>query len=129
MFIALSLHVTSTCTCSSLLTLGHPSQTLDLPGPLIAIHLVTELESRGLAFDWNLMENLTRMHSSRMCTTHSLPQVGVSVRGGSLVQGVSVQGGLCPGGSLETCENITLPQTSFAGGKYLSSNAMTHCSA
>ena len=41
-----------------------------------------------------------------------------------LCLGVSVQegGGLCPGGSLSMgvsvrCENITLPQTSFAGGK------------
>ena len=41
--------------------------------------------------------------------------MGVSVRE------VSVQGDLCLGGGLyqkDTCENITLSQTSFAGGNY-----------
>ena len=79
-----------------------------------------------------------------MCTNHSLlyrgslsrvvSVWGVSVQGVS-VQIVSVHGGLCPeeslsGGSLfgglcqvdpcgqtDTCENITLPETSFAGDK------------
>ena len=59
---------------------------------------------------------------------------GFSVQGVSLLTGCICPGGLCTGGSLssrvsvretpsnyeqtDACENITLPQTSFAGGKY-----------
>ena len=55
------------------------------------------------------------------------PEVGgssVSVQGGLCQGGVSVQGGLFQGDPLSPCgqtdtrENITLPQTSFAGGNY-----------
>ena len=83
------------------------------------------------------------MHSSRMCTAHSLPYGGSLSGGGGEV---SVHGGLCPEGSLtrgvsvqgisvqeeslsgrppspvnrmtDRCKNITLPQTLFAGGRY-----------
>ena len=56
--------------------------------------------------------------------------VGVSVQLGSLSRGGNLcPGGLCPEGGLcqgdppvdrmtDACENITLPQTSFANGKY-----------
>ena len=64
-----------------------------------------------------------------LCPAGSLSRGSLS-GGGSLsrglsVQGVSIQGGLCPGESVSretprgqtgACENITLPQTSFAGG-------------
>ena len=76
------------------------------------------------------------MHSSRMHTARSLPyregslskkslsrgslSRGCLFRGESLSRGVSV-GGVCqvdplPRGQTNACENITLPQTSFAGG-------------
>ena len=51
----------------------------------------------------------TRMHSSRMRNARSLPY-----RGG-LCQGVPLPP---PRGQTDTCEIITLPQTSFAGGNY-----------
>ena len=79
------------------------------------------------------------MHSSRMRAAHSLPYgTGLCPRGvsvqlglcpsevsvyGTSVQGISVQGGLCPRGTpppcgqTDACENITLSQSSFAGGK------------
>ena len=86
------------------------------------------------------------MHSGGMCTVHPLFTVrGCFCPGRGLCPGVSVQGCLCPGGSLSRgslcplegsvsgglclgdwlppvnrmthrCKNITLPQTSFAGG-------------
>ena len=68
------------------------------------------------------MQLKTRIHSSRMRTAHSLPYGGVSVQG-SLSRGISVQEGLCllrptPPVNRMThrCTNITLPQSSFAGG-------------
>ena len=69
------------------------------------------------------------MHSSRIRTARSLPYRevcvrgwGVSVQGGSLSKGVSVQErGLCQEDPVnrktDRCKNIILPQTSFAGGK------------
>ena len=81
----------------------------------------------------------TRMYSSRMCTTrccsypqHALLPGGCTCTGGVPAQGgvpagggVSAQGYTCPGTSPPWTEflthatgNITLPQTSFAGGNY-----------
>ena len=83
------------------------------------------------------------MNSSRMRTVRCLLYGGgMGLCLGVSIQGVSVQGGLCPGqtlsrrvsvwgvsvrgflsgrlpppcGQTDTCENITLSQTSFAGG-------------
>ena len=53
----------------------------------------------------------TRMHSSGMRTVRSLPY-----RGGSLSRG-GLPGQRPPCGQTDTSENITLPQTSFAGDK------------
>ena len=63
----------------------------------------------------------TRMYSSRVRTARSLP-LGASVHGGylymgmSLPRGVSVRETSSPCGQTDICENIALPQTSFAGG-------------
>ena len=72
----------------------------------------------------------TRIHSSRRRTARfSGHLLGVSAQG----DGVCLVGGVCPGdvcpggclpggsatlpcGQTDACENITLPQTSFAGG-------------
>ena len=61
------------------------------------------------------------MHSNRMRTARSLPWE-VSVIGVFSVQwvfvwSVSVRETPFPCGQTDTCEIITLPQTSFAGGK------------
>ena len=71
---------------------------------------------------------ITRIHSSRMHTARSLPYRGdVSVRGGSLSRGWgSLSGRPLPGQRLpppvnrmtDASKNITLPQSSFAGGNY-----------
>ena len=54
-----------------------------------------------------------------MRTARSLPYRG-SLFGGSLSGGVSVRGGGLPHcGQIDACENTTLLQTSFAGGKKL----------
>ena len=74
----------------------------------------------------------TRMHSSRMRTASSLPYRGSLSGGlcpGVLCRGFSVWGSLSgaslswrppgqrpPCGQTDTCENITLPETSFASG-------------
>ena len=72
------------------------------------------------------------MHSSRMRTARSLTVSrsicrggGLSALGGVPAQGVYLRGGACPGIPplcteflTHATENITLPQTSFAGGKY-----------
>ena len=74
-----------------------------------------EVSVRGISVQWGL------------CPGGSLSS-GVSVRGISVqwglcqgevpVQGgVSVQGDPSPCGQTDACENITLPQSSFAGGK------------
>ena len=69
------------------------------------------------------------MHSSRMHTACSLPYRGSLSSGALYVQGSSVQRGLRTGGGFSvrethalggqtnTCEIITLPHTSYAGGK------------
>ena len=58
------------------------------------------------------------MHSSRLRTARSLPYRGVSVKRGwaGLSGGVLSQVDRPPRGQTDACENITLPQTSFAGG-------------
>ena len=59
--------------------------------------------------EWQFQTNeKTRMHSSRMRTARSLT-VSRIIRFG---------GGGCPTPLYQACENITLPQTSFAGGNY-----------
>ena len=78
------------------------------------------------------------MHSSRMCTTrlltvsqHALPG-GCTCQGGVPAWGVYLPGGVPAQGvpaqvlppvnrMTDRCKNITLPQTSFAGGNYRSS--------
>ena len=49
-----------------------------------------------------------------MCTARSLPYGGLCPGGSMLGRPPS------PGGQTDACENITLPQTSFVGGKYVS---------
>ena len=48
-----------------------------------------------------------------MRTARSLPYKG----GGLCPGGVSVRGGSSACGQTDACQNITLPQTSFTGGK------------
>ena len=80
----------------------------------------------------------TRMNSSRMRITCSLPYEGVSVQGvlwswgKSLSEGVSVQGSLSgrppsPLWQTDTCEIITFSQTSFAGNKNADANVDAKC--
>ena len=64
------------------------------------------------------------MHSSRMRTARFSDHKGRGVCPGGLSPGKlseSAHGGVClgvPEGMTHACEKITLPQTSFAGGKY-----------
>ena len=91
----------------------------DLPRgdvPKVDTHLWTEWQThvKTLPFRKLRLWVVTRMHSSRMHTSHLLPYMGV----GSLCPA-----GLCQGDPLSPtnrmthrCKNIILPQTSFAGG-------------
>ena len=65
----------------------------------------------------------TIMHSSRMRTARCLRTWGLCLGGaGGLCSGDLFPKDLChlgpiPCGQIDACENITLPQTSFAGSK------------
>ena len=88
------------------------------------------------------MKYVIRMHCSRMRTAHlltvsrSIQGVGSAqggvCRGGCLPRGCQPSGclsgrGVCPGSvnkMTDMCKNITLTQTSFAGGNYIWGNTL-----
>ena len=96
-----------------------------LPGSCVSQHALRQTTPPPLWTEFLTHASETRMHSSRMRTAclltvpqHALPG-GVPAQGVYLPRGVPAQVLLSPVNRMtDSCKNITLPQTSFAGGKY-----------